>query len=138
MTYQFPCRISNYALWTTLRASIKIFISSIVPILTRHQFLLSNTQDRTPTPFSFILLKYDFGFISIGKIIKLVFDSTGLNPSFFDDHLKMNLNFKGMLIDNNFSNQGAIGTAVSFDPTQWIYSSISYIFLLFANKLNQH
>ena len=47
--------------------------------------------------------------------------TVGFNPSFFDDHLKMNLNFKGMLIDNDFSNQGAIGTAVSFDPTQPIY-----------------
>nr|WP_319271634.1 TonB-dependent receptor [uncultured Draconibacterium sp.] len=47
--------------------------------------------------------------------------TVGFNPSLFDDHLKMNLNFKGMKINNNFSNQGAIGTAVSFDPTQPVY-----------------
>ncbi len=41
-----------------------------------------------------------------------------LNPSFFDDHLKVNLNLKGMMIENNFANGGAVGTAVHFDPTQ--------------------
>ena len=42
----------------------------------------------------------------------------GFNPSFFDSHLRFNLNLKGMLIKNKFGNQGAIGSAVSFDPTQ--------------------
>ncbi|HNQ37848.1 MAG TPA: SusC/RagA family TonB-linked outer membrane protein, partial [Prolixibacteraceae bacterium] len=41
-----------------------------------------------------------------------------LTPSLFDDHLKINVNVKGMLIENNFANRGAIGTAVGFDPTQ--------------------
>ncbi|HOY51299.1 MAG TPA: SusC/RagA family TonB-linked outer membrane protein [Prolixibacteraceae bacterium] len=41
-----------------------------------------------------------------------------LTPSLFDDHLKVNLNAKGMMIENNFANRGAIGTAVGFDPTQ--------------------
>ncbi|WP_167610969.1 SusC/RagA family TonB-linked outer membrane protein [Maribellus sediminis] len=49
--------------------------------------------------------------------------TVGFNPSFFEDHLTMNLNMKGMLINNNFSNQGAIGTAASFDPTKPIYDS---------------
>ncbi len=44
--------------------------------------------------------------------------AVALNPSFFDDHLKVNLNLKGMMIENNFADQGAIGTAVHFDPTQ--------------------
>jgi len=51
--------------------------------------------------------------------------TVGLNPSFFDNHLTMNLNLKGMLINNDFSNQGAIGSAVAFDPTQPIYDSSS-------------
>ncbi|WP_346859135.1 TonB-dependent receptor [uncultured Draconibacterium sp.] len=49
--------------------------------------------------------------------------SVGFNPSFLEDHLKLNVNLKGMVIDNNFSNQGAIGAAVSFDPTQSTYSA---------------
>jgi iron complex outermembrane receptor protein len=42
----------------------------------------------------------------------------GLNPSFFDDHLRINANVKGMVIDNQFANRGAIGSAAAFDPTQ--------------------
>jgi TonB-linked SusC/RagA family outer membrane protein len=39
-------------------------------------------------------------------------------PSFFDKHLTANLNLKGIDINNNFSNTDAIGSAISFDPTQ--------------------
>lgn len=49
--------------------------------------------------------------------------SFGLNPSFFDDHLRVNLNLKGMIINNQFANRGAIGSAVSFDPSQPVYDA---------------
>lgn len=39
-------------------------------------------------------------------------------PSFFDNFLKVNLNVKGVDISQDFSDQGAIGSAVVFDPTQ--------------------
>src|SRR5512133_51436 len=42
----------------------------------------------------------------------------GVNPTLFDDHLKVNLNLKGMYTDNTFANEGAIGNAIRFDPTQ--------------------
>lgn len=45
-----------------------------------------------------------------------------LNPKLFDNHLKIDLNLKGALTDSRFANQGAIGTAVSFDPTQPVYA----------------
>jgi len=41
-----------------------------------------------------------------------------LNPSLLDDHLTVNLNLRGVNIDNQFANEGAIGAAVMFDPTQ--------------------
>lgn len=41
-----------------------------------------------------------------------------LNPGFLDNTLQINLNVKGMFLDNNFANTGAIGSAVNFDPTQ--------------------
>ena len=41
-----------------------------------------------------------------------------IDPTFFDDHLKVNLNVKGMYTDNNFSVDDAIGAAIAFDPTQ--------------------
>jgi len=41
-----------------------------------------------------------------------------LNPEFFNKSLKLYLNGKAAFTDNNFSNTGAIGAAVQFDPTQ--------------------
>lgn len=48
--------------------------------------------------------------------------SVALTPTFFDQHLRVNLNAKGMYIKNRFADQGAIGAAVVFDPTQPVYS----------------
>ena len=41
-----------------------------------------------------------------------------LNPTFFEDFLKINLQAKGMYIKNNFGNTASIGEAVTFDPTR--------------------
>ncbi|MFC0183205.1 SusC/RagA family TonB-linked outer membrane protein [Pseudarcicella hirudinis] len=49
--------------------------------------------------------------------------SLGLSPTFLNNHLKVDLNLKGSVTNNNFANDGAYGTAVSFDPTQPVYSS---------------
>ncbi|MDN5203628.1 TonB-dependent receptor [Fulvivirgaceae bacterium BMA10] len=49
--------------------------------------------------------------------------SVGIDPSLLDDHLKINLNLKGAFTKNRFPNEGAIGTAVSFDPTQSVRSA---------------
>ena len=47
--------------------------------------------------------------------------AVNLNPSFFDNHLTIGLNGKGMLMDNRFANEGAISQAVQFDPTKPVY-----------------
>ncbi len=39
-------------------------------------------------------------------------------PSFFDQHLKVNANLRGMYSKENFGETGAINGAVAFDPTQ--------------------
>jgi iron complex outermembrane receptor protein len=44
-----------------------------------------------------------------------------LNPVFFDNHLKVDLNVKGSLQKVRFANNDAIGAATSFDPTQPVY-----------------
>lgn len=44
--------------------------------------------------------------------------SLNLNPTFFDDHLQVDLSLKGMNIKNRFADWGAIGSAIHFDPTQ--------------------
>ncbi len=46
-----------------------------------------------------------------------------LNPSFFHNTLKVDINLKGAIENTRFANQGAIGGAVLFDPTQPIYSN---------------
>lgn len=47
--------------------------------------------------------------------------SLNLNPSFFDNHLNMNLNAKGMFAKSRFADGGAIGAAIMMDPTQAIH-----------------
>jgi TonB-linked SusC/RagA family outer membrane protein len=44
--------------------------------------------------------------------------SLSLTPVLFKGSLRVALNLKGSWIDNNFSNQAAVGAATSFDPTQ--------------------
>ncbi len=51
--------------------------------------------------------------------------SLGIDPKFLDDHLTLNVNFKGMFANNRFTNEGAIGSAVTFDPTKPVYDSES-------------
>ncbi len=41
-----------------------------------------------------------------------------LNPVLLNDHLKVDLNFKGSQSKYEFSNAGAVGSAVAYDPTQ--------------------
>ncbi|MGB8490092.1 MAG: TonB-dependent receptor [Bacteroidales bacterium] len=43
-----------------------------------------------------------------------------LNPTFFKNNLKVTLNANGMRLNNNFSDVGAIGSAIAMDPTQVI------------------
>ncbi|TYZ07429.1 TonB-dependent receptor [Hymenobacter lutimineralis] len=47
--------------------------------------------------------------------------SVGLSPRLLDNHLRIDLNFKGTWADYRFADQGAIGAAVRFNPTQPIY-----------------
>lgn len=61
--------------------------------------------------------------------------SVNLNPSLLNDHLTLNLNAKGMFSKAKKADTGAIGNAVSFDPTQSPYNFTSQrdIALLEAN-----
>ena len=52
--------------------------------------------------------------------------SLSLNPSLFDDHLKINLNANLSFQNNRFADEGAIGNALRFDPTQSVYDPTSY------------
>jgi iron complex outermembrane receptor protein len=73
--------------------------------------------------FKNIPYRVSFGFSGNEGILKTdrndrLTGSVSLNPTFFDDQLKVNLNLKGMQVMNQFGNQAAIGSAVIYDPTQ--------------------
>ncbi|SNR33812.1 iron complex outermembrane recepter protein [Hymenobacter mucosus] len=46
-----------------------------------------------------------------------------LTPVLLDGNLRATINLKGSWIDNSFSDQGAVGAAVAFDPTQSVTSN---------------
>lgn len=48
-----------------------------------------------------------------------------LTPSFFDNTLKLEMNANGSYLQNRFADNGAIGSAVRYDPTQPVYDSSS-------------
>ena len=47
-----------------------------------------------------------------------------LSPTFFDNHLTVNVNGKGTYALNWYANQGAIGAANHYDPTKPVYSNV--------------
>ncbi|NQU55122.1 MAG: TonB-dependent receptor [Bacteroidetes bacterium] len=46
-----------------------------------------------------------------------------INPSLFNDHLKITAGIKFMNIDNRFADKGAIGSALRYDPTQSVFNN---------------
>lgn len=48
--------------------------------------------------------------------------SVSLSPSFFDDHLKVNVNVKGSVNNNRFAETGAIWASATYNPTLPVYS----------------
>ena len=74
--------------------------------------------------------RVSFGYSNVSGILKTsnlerYTSSISLTPTFFDKHLSLNLNGRGVYVKNKFSNQGAIGSAINFDPTQSVYDSNS-------------
>ena len=84
-----------------------------------HNFSGSGLVKETPVRFSLAYSNQD------GILKKDNFERTtasiNLSPSFMKGHLKMDLNARGMYLENTFANQGAIGSALSFDPTHPVY-----------------
>jgi len=67
-----------------------------------------------------------------GDNFKRTTASLNLTPTLLDDHLKIELNARGMYTENTFANRGAIGSAVGFDPTQWVHDTSSIFKNYFA------
>ena len=51
-----------------------------------------------------------------------------LNPTFLDNHLKVSVSAKYMNVKNRFADYGAIGAAISMDPTQAVYDPANTIY----------
>ena len=60
-----------------------------------------------------------------GSDFKRFTGAINLNPSLLDDHLVLNLNAKGIYANTTYANTGAVGAAVSMDPTQDPYAFTS-------------
>ncbi len=62
------------------------------------------------------------GILKSGNFVRKT-GSMNLSPSFFNNKLKVDINLKVTETANRFADEGAIGNAVSFDPTKPIRSS---------------
>ncbi len=72
-------------------------------------------------------LRFSLGYYNQDGVLKTdnaerMTGSLSLSPSFFDQHLKINLNAKGAINNNTFANTSAIWAANSFNPTVPVYS----------------
>lgn len=83
-----------------------------------HNISASGSIDKLKLPY-----RVSFGFAGNSGILRTsqmnrLTGSIALNPTFFNDQLKVDINLRGMQVKNQFANKGAIGSAVRFDPTQ--------------------
>jgi iron complex outermembrane receptor protein len=64
-----------------------------------------------------------------GNILTSQFDranvSLTMNPSFFNDHLKVNLNYNRAFVNERFADAGQVNAALRYDPTQPVYDATS-------------
>ncbi len=75
--------------------------------------------------------RLSLGYLNQGGILKSSnFERTSgalsLNPTFLQDHLRVNLNLKGSLANSRFADAGTIGAAIAMDPTQPVYADNIY------------
>ncbi|WGD35484.1 TonB-dependent receptor [Olleya sp. YS] len=67
----------------------------------------------------------EHGGILDGDNLQRTTGSVSLTPTFFEEHLNVELNARAMYTENTFADRGAIGSAVGFDPTQPIFDPSS-------------
>ncbi len=64
-----------------------------------------------------------------GNILTSQFDranvSLSMNPSFFNDHLKVSLNYNRAFVNERFADAGQVNAALRYDPTQPVYDPTS-------------
>ncbi len=85
-----------------------------------HNVNVSGTALKTP-------YRVSFGYNNTDGVLKTYrFErktlSLAVDPSLFNDKVKVSINVKGMINNNNFADQGAIGDAVIYDPTKPVFN----------------
>lgn len=93
-------------------------------VSTDHNLTISGGLKNMPYRVSFGYTNQN-GIVKTSKFERYT-ASVSLAPSFFQDHLKVNANLKGMIAKNRYADGGAVGSAVSFDPTQSVRSDDPY------------
>ena len=93
-------------------------------VSTDHNLTISGGLKNMPYRVSFGYTNQN-GIVKTSKFERYT-ASVSLAPSFFQDHLKVNANLKGMIAKNRYVDGGAVGSAVSFDPTQSVRSDDPY------------
>ena len=84
-----------------------------------HNFTFSGTQGKFPYRVSYNNSNQN-GILKNSSMLRNAL-SAGISPKFFNNSLKVDVNYKVAQIKNQFADQGAIGNAISFDPTQSVY-----------------
>lgn len=93
-------------------------------VSTDHNLTISGGLKNMPYRVSFGYTNQN-GIVKTSKFERYT-ASVSLAPSFFQDHLKVNANLKGMIAKNRYADSNAVGSAVSFDPTQSVRSDDAY------------
>lgn len=80
--------------------------------------------------YKFLPYRFSVGYTNEKGLLKTsglerLTSTLNLSPRLLDDHLSVNVNTKYMNIRNRFADHGAIGAAISMDPTQSVYDPAS-------------
>lgn len=104
---------------------------------TDHNIALSGGTDN-------IVYRASVGYANLNGILKRdnlqrTTLGVGVTGNFLDNHLKIELNNNTSLLKNNYSNRGAIGAAISFDPTQAVRNADGTYFQWYTSptEINQ-
>lgn len=91
--------------------------------MTDNNISVSGSTKNLPYRVSLGYLNQD-GILKTGNLQRKSASVT-LNPVLLDNHLKIDVNLKGAISNSRFADEGAIGNAVRFDPTQPVYTKNS-------------
>ncbi|NOT51760.1 MAG: SusC/RagA family TonB-linked outer membrane protein [Chitinophagaceae bacterium] len=83
---------------------------------TDNNISLTGGIEKLPYRFSLGYLNQS-GILRTGKLSRFS-GSVNLSPTLLKNHLKIDLNFRAGMTNTRFANEGAIGSAAAFDPTQ--------------------